>query len=230
MQERLEAEFGLYVWEWLCVCSSTCSTCYFSRPTELAEIAVNPSILLFHLLTLTASDFFFPLPFFTPACLSQSADSVFSRSASNHEPQNATIPPYPAPPSPYLFVSFCMDDRAGRCCAIHTNTHVHNVHLKSLGALNSSFKRQYSLISFKEYYVIWFCSLQVKYNFSFLNLDSLIFAMLGRNVTSYGKASIHTSVYKRKFKKDSSPAKSEIHFLSFAVKSWLILSINDHFL
>lgn len=75
-----------------------------------------------------------------------------------------------------------------------------------------------------------FGSLQVKYNFSFLNLNILIFAMIGRNVTFYGKASIHTSVNKEKFKKDSSPARSEIHFLSFAVKSWLILSIDDNFL
>lgn len=89
-----------------------------SAVLQLAEIAVNPSNLLFHLLTLTASDFFFPLPFFTSACLSQSVDSVFSRSASNHEPHNATTPPYPAPPPPYLFVSFCMDDKAGRCRAM----------------------------------------------------------------------------------------------------------------
>lgn len=89
-----------------------------SAVLQLAEIAVNSSILLFHLLTLTASDFFFPLPFFTSACLSQSVDSVFSRSASNHEPHNATTPPYPAPPPPYLFVSFCMDDKAGRCRAM----------------------------------------------------------------------------------------------------------------
>lgn len=58
-----------------------------------------------------------------------------------------------------------------------------------------------------------FGGLQVKYNLSFLNLNILIFAMIVRNVTSYGKAFIHTSVNKRKFKKDSSPARSEIHFL-----------------
>lgn len=48
-----------------------------------------------------------------------------------------------------------------------------------------------------------FGGLQVKYNLSFLNLNILIFAMIVRNVTSYGKASIHTSVNKRTFKKDS---------------------------
>ena len=44
MKGWLEGEFSLCVWEGLCVCNSTCSICFFSSPTELAEIAVNTSI------------------------------------------------------------------------------------------------------------------------------------------------------------------------------------------
>ena len=101
------------VWEWLCLYPGTCSTCYISSPTELAEIAVKPPILLLHLST--HSDCFCVSFFFSALLYS-------SLSVSELTLLHLHLSPLPSPPHVWrIGLSSVMLCRV----FIHTHTHTH---------------------------------------------------------------------------------------------------------
>lgn len=98
-----------------------------SAVLQLAEIAVNPSILLFHLLTLTASDFFSRcLSSLQLVCLKAPIPSFHNLHLTTNRTTQLPHPTLPHPLPIFFYLSVWMIRLVGVVLCriyIHTNTH-----------------------------------------------------------------------------------------------------------